>query len=386
MENNRDIQDIFFDNLQYIKDSNLPKHVIHTAEDIANCRTNAMHGHVYQCPKKHFTAILRNSCNNRNCPKCQNHHKFKWMKDTKKMALNTPHYHLVLKLPSFCNPYFLKNYRQFVNILFVAGKKTVEKIIRYSDYNNSLPGIIMALHTYGEHNELHPHLHIIMTAGGIDTKGKWVEYDTTLFHSKSFPSFYTSIIRKELGRYAKDHADLQNDFILNTKNIHTMDIFVSEKYSTPDHIINYLANTIRGTSIQNKHILNASSGIVKYKTKSNDKSELSEQEFIRRYLIHVLPWNQKSIRYAGLYSSSSRKRLGIAKSLFPESDCKPEIIEDETLTENESEFINPYKICPVCKKKMLQIEKVLPYKVPLFIIAKFGKDPPIEELFIKRAA
>lgn len=390
MEQKRDIQDIFYDHLDEIKKSNLPKHVKKAAEDFANCRTNAMHGHVFECPEKHFTAILRNSCNNRFCPKCQTHHKIQWIRDTNKMALNTSHYHIVLKLPDVCYPYFLKHYREFVNILFKSAKKTVDKIVKYSDFNNSTPGVIFAFHTYGEENQLHPHLHILMTAGGIQKKKlNWVSYDKNLFNLNSFSTFYTTFLRKNIMRYAKDIPELNSQLIDKIIHLKKQELFISEKYQTQDTIINYLAKTIRGTSIQNKHISDISNGNIKFSVKTEHTSQLSEQEFIRRYLSHVLPWNQKSIRYAGLYSSASRKLLAIAKTIIPvidqsvsSTDCDiSEQTEDYT-----TELLTPHGHCPICKKKMVMIEKVFPYKVPLAIIAKFGKDPPIEELFNSRAA
>lgn len=390
MELKKDIQDIFYTHLDEIKNSNLPSHVKRTAEDIANCRTNAMHGHVFECPDKHFAAILRNSCNNRNCPKCQAYHRFHWMNQTKKMVLNSSHYHIVLKLPAFCYPHFLKNYKSFVNILFNSGRKTIQKIIKYSQFNNSTPGIIMALHTYGEDNQLHPHLHIMMTAGGIaETKLKWLTYDRNLFDLNSFSAYYTSILRKQLIRYAKDKPELHRDFITQCKSLQKQDLFLSEKYSNPEHIIKYLAKTIRGTSIQNHHITDISNGNIAYSVKSGSTSTLTEHEFVRRYLNHVLPWNQKSIRYAGLYSSASRELLSFAKTIIPEpeySNVQTETDDTDLQLKQQNEFIIPHKLCPLCKKKMVQTEKIFPFKVPQFIFAKFGKDPPIEDLFVKRAA
>ena len=109
--------------------------------------------------------------------------------------------------------------------------------------------------------------------------------------------------------------------------------------------------------------------------------------FIRRYLLHILPPKVKSIRYSGLYSSASRKKLKIAKEILPDN-LKTESIKEEISSEElpSSEILAPYKYCPVCRKRMELVEKVLPFAVPHLIYIKFGKDPPIEELFSHMAA
>lgn len=389
MENKREIQDIFFQQLDDIRKKNYPKHVLKAAEDIANCRTNAMHGHLFQCPQKHFTAFLRNSCNNRFCPKCQTHHKLNWIDNTKNMILNTGHHHIVMKLPSFCYPFFLKHYRNFVTILFQSAKLTIEKIIKYSGYSNNVPGIIFALHTYGEENQMHPHLHVLITAGGLDRKKAiWNQFHN-LFDIDSFSTIYTTIIRKKIMRQAKANPDFDTNFFLDLRQMQKQDLFISQKYDNPEPVIKYLAKTFRGTSIQNQHIVECSDGKVTFSMDGTHNTQLTDQEFVRRYLIHVLPKNQKSIRYAGLYSHASRKLLSQAKELLPEhthqvSDNTD--VNDEKINTLESLNVQIHKTCPVCKRKMIPIEKVLPFQVPAFILWKFGKDPPIEELFTKRAA
>lgn len=389
MEHKREIQDIFFDQLDDIRKRNYPKHVLKTAEDIANCRTNAMHGHLFQCPQKHFTAFLRNSCNNSFCPKCQTFHKINWIDNTKKMILSTSHHHIVFKLPSFCYPFFLKHYREFVNILFQSAKLTIEKIIKYSGLPNTVPGIIFALHTYGDENQLHPHLHVVLTSGGLNRKtGNWNEFHN-LFKIDSFSTIYTTIIRKKFMRHAKDHIDFDSKFFDDLRQLQKQDLFISQKYDNPEPIIKYLAKTFRGTSIQNHHISDSSGGKVTFSVDGSHHTQMVEQEFVRRYLIHVLPKNQKSIRYAGLYSHSSRKLLSQAKALFPENN--QQIIENTDVNDEQMDFIKNqnvqiHKTCPVCKKKMIPVEKVLPFHVPAFILWKFGKDPPIEELFTRRVA
>ena len=385
----KDIQDIFYSHLQQIRESNLPFHVKKTAEEIAICRTNAMHGLVFTCPENHFSVFLRNSCNNRNCPTCQGHHRNSWNKRNKKMALEFPHYHLVFKLPAFCYPVFLKYYKNFVNILFESSKKSIAKILKYSQYELSTPGTIMVTHTYGEDNQLHPHLHIAMTAGGLSTdEKKWINYEQNLFSIDKFNHVYTVFLKKQLTAFYKKNPSLGVEFYENIVKIQSSDIYLSEKYDNAEPLINYLSKTVKGSSIHNQDILDIDNNLVKYKLKSGKTTQLNEDEFIRRFLLHVLPPQLKSVRYSGLYSSSSRNKLNQAKKLISEfPHLKNEIIEiPEEETMEEIELFAPHKYCPVCSKKMHLVEKVLPFSVPRIIYIKFGKDPPIEELFNRIAA
>lgn len=287
-----------------------------------------------------------------------------------------------MKLPSSINPYFLKNYKKFVEILYESGKKTILKILKYSQYELTSPGIIMNIHTYGEENQLHPHLHIVMTNGGISTDGqKWIDYDENLFSVDNFTSIYNAILRREISRFFKSNPSLGTDLVI--KNIPKEVPYISSKYPTADSIIEYLGKTIKGNSIHDKDIVAIDKNIVNYKTKSKKESKLHTDEFVRRYLLHVMPPNLKSVRYSGIYASNRREQLAQVKSIFGHQ----EPIEPEIDEEMESVEIIPYKFCPICKKKMEMIEKILPFSLPNYIVRKFeNKDPPCKDLFTKIAA
>ena len=380
-----DIQDVFILNLDRIKEKKLPKHVLRTAIDISHCRTDAMHGHLYQCPTGHFSIFLRNSCNNRLCPKCQHKNKLDWNMMTKNRVLNCSHYHLVFKLPTFCYEHVTTHYKEFINILFATAKKTINKIIDLSFDEKISTGSIMVLHTHGSMLQLHPHLHVLISNGGLNHNNtKWVNSSKNLFNWSDFNSIYNTYLKKELYKFYKKNNYLSSDFFSSIQNIHKSICFISEMYDNPYHIIDYLTKTIKGSSIQNKNF-----SCVEENLSLNDhnKSTLfSQDEFIRRFLLHVLPTGTKSIRYYGLYSVKANDRLNIARALL---DQKPiiQINEDEhtEINNDESDFL-PYKFCPICKKRMILIEKSLPYETPIYIIERFGKDPPGSNIYYKIAA
>ncbi len=386
MENRiEDIQDIFIHNLDLIKSKKLPKHVIKTAIDISQCRTDAMHGHLYQCPTGHFSIFLRNSCNNRLCPKCQDKNKVEWNQKTKDLILNCSHYHLVFKLPSFCYEHVTKHYKEFINILFATAKKTIDKIIDFSFDEDISTGSIMVLHTHGSLLQLHPHLHVVISDGGLNQSNtKWINSSKNLFNWSDFNSIYNTYLKKELSKFYIKNNYLSADFFSSIQSIHKSICFISEKYEYPIHLIDYLTKTVKGSSIQNKNIscFNDTLSLKDY----DHSTRFSQDEFIRRFLLHVLPSGTKSIRYYGLYSVKAKHRLNIARSLLglqPIFDIQ-EDLHPELINEN-SEFL-PYKFCPVCKKRMLLIEKTLPFQTPVYILNRFGKDPPGSVFFTKIAA
>lgn len=380
-----DIQDVFIQNLDLIKAKKLPKHVLKTAIDISHCRTNAMHGHLYQCPTEHFSIFLRNSCNNRLCPKCQDKHKMEWNQKSKNLVLNCSHYHLVFKLPTFCYEHVTNHYKDFVNILFAIAKKTIAKIIDFSFDEDITTGSIMVLHTHGSLLQLHPHLHVLISDGGINQANtKWIESNKNLFNWSDFNSIYNTYLKKELSKFYMKNKSLSAEFFSSIQAIHKSICFISEKYETPFHLIDYLTKTVKGSSIQNRNIYCSDDTL---SLKDQDHStQFTQEEFIRRFLLHVLPTGTKSIRYHGIYSVKSRSRLNIAKSILNQAPIlnvnehlHPDFIDDS------SEFL-PYKFCPVCKKRMVLIEKSLPYETPLYILNRFGKDPPGLDFFNKIAA
>lgn len=380
-----DIQDIFINNIDFIQSANLPKHVKKTALDIAHCRTNAMNGHLYQCPEEHFSVFLRNSCNNRFCPKCQYRNKELWNDATKNLIINTDHYHLVFKLPTFCYPYVTTFYKEFLNLLFEASKKTILKILKLAFDKNVIPGYIMVLHTHGKLNQFHPHIHVLITDGGLDKdNNKWVLSQNNLFDFYQFNSIYKIILKKELLAFYKNHPPIGNSFLDQINSNYKMFAFTSEKISDPYHVIDYFTNSIKGSNIKEQD-LNTDDNLVSINN-GNISSQLSQKNFIKRYLLHVLPIGTKSIRYFGIYSHKAKNCLNSAKLLFPGSSHLDSItsIHPENL-EPQFDYL-PYKFCPVCKKHMILIEKTLPFLMPIYVLHTFGDQPPNLELFNSVAA
>ncbi|MCW7498582.1 transposase [Leptospira levettii] len=301
------------------------------------------------------------------------------------MIINTDHYHLVFKLPSFCYPFITAFYKDFVNLLFDASKKTISKILKLSFNKDVIPGFIMVLHTHGKLNQFHPHIHVLITDGGFDKLNhKWILSQNSLFDFYQFNSIFQIILKKELLAFYKNHPSLGISFLDCINSNYKSFAFTSEKINDPYSIIDYFTKTIKGSNI-NEQNLKFEDDIVSINT-GNFSSSLSQKNFIKRFLLHVLPVGLKTIRYFGLYSTKAKNSLAKVKNLFPD---ELNIYKENTLHpeyfDQQFDFL-PYKFCPFCKKHMILIEKTLPFETPFFVLNTFGDDPPNLDFFNSIAA
>ncbi|EOQ97963.1 putative transposase [Leptospira wolbachii serovar Codice str. CDC] len=380
-----EFQQVLYKQIDKIQASNLPTHVKKVVSAVALCRTNAMKGRVYSCPNGHFSIFMRESCNNRSCPTCQSENKREWNSNTKEKVNNSPHYHLVFKLPSFLYPYILSYYKEFIEILFEASANTILKLIKYSFDLTPTTAFISVLHTHGDAYQLHPHIHIILNSIALaKNQDKILFIDDTLFKLDNFNSIYNQILKKELILLYKKHPELGFQFRENIDNIHKENIFVSKKYESPFPIIDYLSKTIKGNALDLNQVDFLDNGSIKLYKK--DKScSLSNDEFVNRYIKHIIPQNIKSIRYSGFYSSASKSKYDRVNQLFgsivhENNDSKSS---DDTILQD---YHKLHKACPICNQKMILKEEVDQFNVPDIVYIKFGKDPPTEELFTRLVA
>ncbi|MCG6154074.1 IS91 family transposase [Leptospira bandrabouensis] len=380
-----EFQQVLYNQIEKIQASNLPSHVKKVVSAVSLCRTNAMKGRVYSCPTGHFSVFMRESCNNRSCPTCQSENKRIWNINTKQKVTNSTHYHLVFKLPSFLYPYILTHYKDFIEILFEASSKTIHTLIKYSFDLTPTPAFISVLHTHGDQYQLHPHIHVILNSITLSKKqDKLLFLDEALFKLDNFNSVYNHILKKELINLYKKNPELGIQFKENINNFHNENIFISNKYDSPFPIIDYLSKTIKGNALdlnQVEFLINGSTQIHK-----KDKTfSFSNDEFVNRYIKHIIPQNIKSIRYSGFYSSASKEKYLIVNSLY-NLNLQLEAINNNPDLQFDDVSHKIHKSCPICNQTMILREEVDEFKVPDIVYIKFGKDPPTEDLFTKLVA
>jgi hypothetical protein len=296
----------------------LPLNQLRVMHAVEICRTAELGGHVDQCDCGHIR-ISYNSCRNRHCPKCQFLRKEKWIEARQRDLLPIPYFHVVFTIPDSLNPLALRNQEILYNILFRAVKETLLELGK----RLGKIGFICILHTWGQNLMDHPHIHCIVTGGGL-CNGKWVSSRKKFFLPEKVMS---RLFRGKFLFYLKRAYD-KLTFAGNISYLKEKDAFrglVSQLYGKdwvvyckppfkgPETVIEYLGRYTHRVAISNNRIIGMEDGKVSFfwKDYADDNKKkvmtLTAFEFIRRFLLHVLPDGFVKIRHYGLLGNRNRK-------------------------------------------------------------------------------
>jgi len=345
------------------------------------CRTAELGGHVEQCDRCAFEQIAYNSCRDRHCPKCQTLAKEQWLNDRKAELLGCSYFHLVFTLPHDLNPIILSNKRTTVNILFAAVNQTLQAFAKDPQWRlEGRLGFISVLHTWSQTLIDHFHLHCLIPAGALSfKKDRWIPArDSFLFKitslSKEFRKRYLKLL---LSAYLKDRlvfskktAALESkqnfqqliNSVSNTKWI----AYAKRPFAGPQQVLEYLGRYTHRVAISNNRIISIDNGRVTFtyrdRQKDNEikKMTLVADEFIRRFLLHVLPKGLMKIRYFGFLSHTNKKeQIPLIRNLIDPYATLPEKI-NESINEMMLRLTGiDITCCPQCKKgKMIRIRKL----------------------------
>jgi hypothetical protein len=345
------------------------------------CRTAELGGHVEQCDQCAFEQIAYNSCRDRHCPKCQTLTKEQWLNDRKAELLGCSYFHLVFTLPHDLNPIILSNKRRTLNILFAAVNQSLQAFAKDPQWRlEGRLGFISVLHTWSQTLIDHFHLHCLIPAGALSfTKDKWIPAnDTYLFKitslAKEFRKRYLKLL---LNAYLKDEliftqktASLKSrqafQQLINSVSKTKWIAYAKRPFAGPQQVLDYLGRYTHRVAISNNRIISMDDGRVTftYRDRQNDneikKMTLDAHEFIRRFLLHVLPKGLIKIRYFGFLSHTNKKRdIPLIRKLIDPDVTLPEKIQ-ETISEMMLRLTGiDISCCPKCKKgKMIRIRKL----------------------------
>ena len=279
-----------------------------TLRALQQCRTAALGGHVDACDECGNISVSYNSCRNRHCPKCQGHKREEWIQKREADLLPCRYYHLVFTLPQELNPLSLYQPALVYKTLFDAAWATV---LQFGQTEGLHLGMIAILHTWGQNLSLHPHLHCIVPGGGINGNGKWkrqIRSNKYLFPvkalSKVFRARYVQRLRAE-GIADKQLIEslFQKDWV----------VYAKRPFGGPKQVIEYLGRYTHKVAISNHRIeeVNATEVRFNYKDyREGGKAKtmtLSNEEFTRRFVQHILPHRFVRIRHYGILSSSWKR-------------------------------------------------------------------------------
>jgi hypothetical protein len=344
---------------------------------IESCRTAVLGGHVLRCENCSHTVIAYNSCRNRHCPKCQGAAAREWLTQREAELLPLPYFHLVFTLPAQIAEIAYQNKALIYDLLFKTSSETILTIASDPKHLGARIGILSVLHTWGSALTHHPHVHMIVPGGGFSLDGKnWVSSGQNFFLpvrvlSRLFRRLFlhnlTAAHQTGKLQFFGNHAALQDArafdaYIAPLRNSEWV-VYSKRPFGGPEEVLRYLARYTHRVAISNRRLVACDENRVTFKWKDYriEGSErykvmtLATHEFIRRFLMHVLPPGFHHIRYYGLLASSkraenvARARQLLTLPILPVAAIKAaatHAIEPQT----------PKHPCPCCGGPMIIIE------------------------------
>lgn len=335
---------------------------------IASCRTAELGGHVKKCERGHVVKAWYNACRNRSCPRCSFHRVRVWLERQVKTLLGCAHHHIIFTIPHELNQLWLCNYAAMGELLFSSAREALFTLAADPRYLAARPGVIMALHTWGQQLPLHPHVHCLVTAGGVDVTGNWVASRRThLLPAEPLKQLFRGKFLyglRGLGRQGRLRlpdgwmlAELER--LCDEVEHKRWNVHVRERYANPSAVLNYLGRYLHGGPIGESRLLgfDGETVLFRYKDYRDQGREkvlpLSCDEFIRRYLQHIPPKGFHMVRGFGLYRSggstealrqSVRKTVPITLELHAALTARPPEIEDPA---------EALLICPTCGARLV---------------------------------
>ncbi len=372
---------------RYRQQHRLPVQQLKLMRAIETCRTAALGGHVERCSQCPHQRISYNSCRNRHCPKCQNLERGRWLERRKAELLPVEYFHVVFTIPEQLNALALQNKAVLYRILFQASAQTLLTIAADPRHLGARVGFFSILHTWGQNLLLHPHLHCVVTGGGLGPDGEsWISCRPGFFLSVHVLSrLFRHLFLEALAQAFQDgklsfHGKLealgpprQFQQLLDTLRGMEWVVYAKPPFGGPAQVLDYLGRYTHRVAISNNRFLSLDQEQVRFRYK-NYRAHQSQQkrtmtlapgEFIRRFLLHTIPPGFQRIRHYGLLASRHKRKtlnhcrhlLGVAHSdLLPTRDdiaislagLTPDLLR-----------------CPQCGTgQMLRIETIPPPRAP----------------------
>jgi hypothetical protein len=358
---------------------------------IAACRTAVLGGHRDTCDRCGATRITYNSCRNRHCPTCQTVARDRWLAARRAELLPIPYFHVVFTLPHALNPLAQGNPRLIYGLLFRAVTDTLLTFGRDPRHLGGAIGITAILHTWSQTLSQHIHLHCVVTGGALSPDGtRWIPGRSAFL----FPVRALSIVcrAKFLDGLRRAHDGHRLSFaggtapltdpatwrrFLDTLHAQAWVVYAKPPFGGPARVLAYLARYTHRVAITNHRLVDVVDGVVRFRWKDyadHDRVKvmaLVGDEFLRRFLLHVLPRRFVRIRHAGLFGNHGRHaRLDRCRTLLGVSPTTPPATEPSPLP-----TAPDHDRCPICQQGTMHVTAVLP-SVAHVGLAPRTPDPP----------
>jgi hypothetical protein len=296
---------------------------------IERCRTAALGGHRDRCDRCGHRAISYNSCRNRHCPKCQTNAREKWLAARQRELLPATYYHVVFSVPHKLVPLMWQNKKVLFQLLFEASAATLLEVAADPQHLGAEIGFLSILHTWGQTLQCHPHVHCVVPGGGLSCdRQRWIRSSpqfflpvkvlSRVFRGKFLDGLRNAFRSKRLVFYGScQNWENRKAFyaFLDTLKEHDWVVYAKKPFGGPQHVLHYLARYTHRVAISNHRLVEVTDDHVTFRWKDyahhskRRTMALSHEEFLRRFLLHVLPKGFPRIRYFGFLAQRSRGAL-----------------------------------------------------------------------------
>lgn len=344
---------------------------------IVSCRTAVLGGHEEVCDKCGTVRYSYNSCGDRHCPKCQAAKQAFWIDDLVHSTLPVKHYHIVFTVPHHLNAVCLHRQRLYYDLLFAAVWNAL-RTFGYTHYGVE-SGVVAVLHSWGQNLSLHPHIHCLVPAAGYSLDGCWKNIGPSgsyLYPVHQLSNAFKGKFLDSLKRALRKQGELQLfDQMLQQAFKTRWVVHCEPALASAEHVIRYLGQYTHRVAITNQRIMNIAGGKVTFIAKDYREGAVKKPvtldgaEFLRRFVMHILPERFVKIRRYGIYNHTTKRSLALE---FP-PDQKPTI--DTLIKRNDPPETNMERFrrltgfdpcqCPVCKKgRMIAVRELPQIRAP----------------------
>ena len=297
---------------------------------IEKCRTAVLGGHLDVCAKCGHQAPSYNSCRNRHCPKCQSLTQARWLEQRRERIVPTKYFHVVFTLPQELRELARANPKEMYDLVLESAARTLLDFGR-SRLHAQL-GVTAVLHTWTRELRFHPHAHCIVTAGGLDDEGHWIPARSCyLFPVKAMSRVFRGKLLDGLARlYDRQELDLGGrcasladpaSFNQLKDQLYRKEwvVYAKPPFGGPEHVFQYLGRYTHRVGISNQRLISFDGRDVCFRTKNGNTTSVDGAEFVRRFLLHVLPTGFVKIRHYGLVAAANvNTKLEVARRCLSE--------------------------------------------------------------------
>ena len=361
--------------------------------DIIACRTAQLGGHLNQCDHCGHQDISYNSCRNRHCSKCQGLQQARWLDARQADLLPVEYFHVVLTVPRVLGPVFLANRRLCYNLLFAAASETLQEVALNPARLGARIGFIAVLHSWTQKLGFHPHLHCIVPGGGLSADAtQWVSSRrrfflpvrilATVFRGKLLSKLETALKKGEL-KTPKDHSPRWLEHAAQKKWI----VYCKAPFAGPEQVLSYLGRYTHRIALSNHRLVTLKGRQLTFRWKDRadgNKSKLltlDAADFLRRFLLHVVPKGFMRIRHYGFLANSvRRKSIALCRTLLAPDQPLHDEIESLAVPETWHQLLQrltgiDVTLCPVCETGHLVPRKPIPPNPRAWIIPGRATSP-----------